>query len=128
MFLATRRQCRFGRSAGLTDRETSRAINVQVLNRVNPQMEAMISLNQPPRCLQRRMSVETAPVLRPNIIQRRNSVAAIQYTVPDPPPTNRSQILHELGMESLLYLDESDSDGDVRSHFFLLILKPTWWS
>lgn len=107
----TRRQYRYGSSAGLTDGHTNRAINVFVLNRVNPQLEAMLALEQPPRRLQRRVSVQNPPIVRPNAIQqRRNSLPAAIAAVPDATPFNRSQVLQDLGMGQLLQLDDSDDD------------------
>lgn len=110
----TRRLYAFGRSAGLTEDEVRRTVNIFVINRPNPQMEAMIALRRPPRRLQRRVSVDQRNVVRnvvQNVPKRRHSISAViapQIPAATVVPLNRAQILVELGMERLLYLDDSE--------------------
>lgn len=135
----------FGSAAGLTIHSTRNSINAFIDLEVNPQLEAMVALSQPPRRLIRRVSVHNLN-RAPNFVgQRRNSAPAIGLLsfatapaeVPAPAPTtasaaapvpapalapaaqfNRAQILDALGMPQLLYLDDSDVDVSYTNQLF----------
>lgn len=109
---------KYGRSNGLTENETFKTVNFHLSIERVPKLKAMVALAEPPRLLQRRMSVDCENAVRPNVIkQHRNSIANIS-TAPGSAPLDRAQILHQLGMGRLLYLHGSDEEVNIQ-----LILK-----
>lgn len=104
----TRFFARYANSAGLNN--VYRAINERVILRRNPQLEALVALQQPPRRISRRVSVYKPPVTTPKpIANRRNSAPAKSQMVGlSPPLITRAQLLQSLGMAQLLSLDDDE--------------------